>query len=94
LKLYGQLILDEFKKKYSNARKAIDAWKAEISAAAWKSTHSVKSNFPSADFLHDNKIIFDIKGNQYRVVVKVDYLRQIVLVEWVGTHSEYSKKRF
>lgn len=94
MKLYGQLILDGFKKKHSNSRKAIDAWKAEIIAAVWKSTHCVKNSFPSADFLHDNKIIFDIKGNQYRVVVRVDYLRQIVLVEWAGTHSEYSRKKF
>lgn len=94
MKLYGQLKLDEFKKRHSTARKAIDAWIAEVEEAAWENTHCIKNRYPATDFLHDNKIIFNIKGNQYRLVIKVDYLRQIVLVEWVGTHSEYSKKKF
>lgn len=94
LKLAGQLILDKFKQAHGDARKAITAWTDEILAASWKSTHCIRARYGSADFRHDNKVIFDIKGNRYRLVAKVDYQRKIVLVEWIGPHSEYVKMKF
>lgn len=94
MRLLGQLILEEFKKKHTIAKKPIDAWIAEIQASSWKTSQCIKSRYRSADFLHSNKVIFDIKGNTYRLVTKVDYARQVVLVEWVGSHAEYQKKTF
>jgi mRNA interferase HigB len=54
----------------------------------------VKNRYPSASFLSDNKVIFNIKGNNYRLVIKAKYEKGIVLIEWVGTHAEYSKQNF
>ncbi|QGL26464.1 hypothetical protein GJV52_07170 [Neisseria brasiliensis] len=48
----------------------------------------------TADFLADNRVIFNIRGNHYRLVVKVRYINGIVKIEWIGTHAEYSKKDF
>ena len=54
----------------------------------------IKNRYRSADFLAGNRAIFNIKGNDFRLVVKIRYQNGIVVVEWVGTHAEYDKKRF
>ncbi|MDD2863960.1 MAG: type II toxin-antitoxin system HigB family toxin [Methylococcales bacterium] len=54
----------------------------------------IKNRYSSADFLAENRVIFDIKGNHYRLVVKVRYQGGIVVIEWVGTHAEYDKQDF
>jgi mRNA interferase HigB len=54
----------------------------------------IKNRYRSADFLADNRVIFNIKGNHYRLVVRVKYQNGIAVIEWVGTHSEYDKQRF
>jgi mRNA interferase HigB len=73
---------------------ALNAWVAEAKDAKWNTTIDIKNRYRSADFLADNRVIFNIKGNHYRLVVKVKYQNEIVVIEWVGTHAEYSKKSF
>lgn len=92
--ILGTGSLDKFKKKYADCRKAINAWQEEVQNSNWNTTHDILARYPSADFLAKNRVIFNIKGNNYRLVVKVRYENSIVLIEWVGTHAEYSKKTF
>ncbi|WP_141050894.1 type II toxin-antitoxin system HigB family toxin [Aliarcobacter cryaerophilus] len=56
-----------------------------------KTPDDIKKVYSSASFLEDNRVIFNIKGNDYRLVVHIDYLRKIVRVKFIGTHSEYDK---
>lgn len=83
-----------FIKKHSNAQKSLTVWLAETKKAQWKTPHDIKQHFRSVDFLADNRAIFNIKGNHYRLVVKVRYINGIVKIEWIGTHAEYDKKKF
>jgi mRNA interferase HigB len=83
-----------FGKLHANAKKALDASFSEAEAANWKRPQDIKDRYRSADFLSDNRVIFNIKGNNFRLVVKVRYQNGIAVVEWVGTHSEYDKQRF
>lgn len=94
MRLLGLLLLDEFKKDHANARGPLDAWRAEVESAEWHNPGDIKLRYRSADFLADNRVIFNIKGNSYRLVVKIRYQNGLVVVEWVGTHAEYDKKRF
>lgn len=94
MNVLGRNLLTEFSAKHANVKSALDAWFHEARAADWKTPQDIKNRYRSADFLDDNRVIFDIKGNHYRLVVKVRYQNSIVRVEWVGTHAEYSKKRF
>lgn len=94
MKLLGLVKLDAFKRNHAIARGALDAWQLEVEKADWSGPRDVKNRYPSASFLSDNKVIFNIKGNKYRLVVKAKYERGIVLIEWVGTHAEYSKQSF
>lgn len=94
MKILGRDQLSEFSQKHSNAKKALDAWFAEANKADWKTPQDIRNRYNSADFLADDRVIFNIKGNNYRLVVKVRYQNGIVRIEWVGTHAEYDKKRF
>jgi mRNA interferase HigB len=91
LQLVGLKILDDLKKTHATVRGPLDSWQKEVEEAQWNSPQDIKNRFASASFLEKNKVIFNIKGQRYRVAVLVNYERKIVMVEWVGTHAEYSK---
>jgi mRNA interferase HigB len=69
----------------------LKAWFQETSKANWKNTKPIKAQYPSASFLSDNRVVFNIKGNHYRLIVKINFDYQIVWVRFIGTHAEYDK---
>lgn len=91
--IVGRDKLHKFGRSHHDAKAALDSWFNEVSHADWKTTQDVKKRYRSADFLAGNRVIFNIKGNHYRLVVRLRYQRGIVLIEWVGTHAEYDKLR-
>jgi len=94
MQLVNVAVLEELKASHADARGALDAWRAEVQAATWLSPQDIKERYASASFLSRNRVIFNIKGNSYRLVVKVRFQNGIVMIEWGGTHAEYDKKRF
>lgn len=94
MQLTNLKVLEDLKQAHADARGALDAWRSDVERAQWKSSHDVKDRFSTSSFLADNRIIFNIKGNSYRLVVKVRFSNGIVLIEWGGTHAEYDKKTF
>ncbi|MES2356576.1 MAG: type II toxin-antitoxin system HigB family toxin [Pseudomonadota bacterium] len=94
MQLLGLLKLEEFKQTHADSRGQLNAWQLEVESAQWKGPQDIKNRYPTASFLLDNRIIFNIKGNTYRLVVKVRYQNGIVLIEWIGTHAEYDKQDF
>ena len=94
MRLLGLVLLDQFKTSHADARRALDAWQKEAEDANWKSPQDIKQRHRSADFLAGNRVIFNIKGNTYRLVVQVRYQNGLVVLEWVGTHAEYDKRQF
>ena len=65
------------------------AWHGLVSKADWAGPADVKAMFRSADFVGDNRVIFDIGGNKYRLVVRISYRFRRVLIKFIGTHGEY-----
>lgn len=94
MKVLGRDKLNKFSHQHANAKKALNAWFNEAEKADWKKPQDIKDRYGSADFLSGNRVIFDIKGNHYRLMIKVLYQNGIAVVEWVGTHSEYDKQHF
>jgi len=70
---------------------ALDAWFDEASKASWKSTADVKRRYATASIVSAERIVFNIKGNDYRLVVAVDFEKGIVWIKWIGTHKAYDK---
>lgn len=94
MQLLGLIKLDDFRRRHADARGALDAWQIEAECAQWSGPQDIKTRYPSASFLADNRVIFNIKGNSYRLVIKAKYQNGMVLIEWVGTHAEYDKQTF
>jgi mRNA interferase HigB len=80
-------------KDHPALKAALDAWFAEVSKAAWTSTADVKRLYATASIVSADRIVFNIKGNDYRLVVAVDFEKAIVWIKWVGTHKDYDRTR-
>ena len=92
MKLIGRELIEYFTTEHANTRGPLRSWVVEIETAIWRSSHDIKAQYASASFLADNVVIFNIKGNSYRLVVQVAYKTSVVIVKWIGTHAEYSKR--
>lgn len=94
MRLFNLPMLDLYKQDHADVRGQLDAWRKEVEQETWKTPQDIKRRYKSADFLSDNRVIFNIKGNSYRLAVQVQYRRGMVVIQWIGTHAEYSKKKF
>jgi mRNA interferase HigB len=70
---------------------ALDAWFDEVKKAHWKTTAEVKRSYAAASIVTAERIVFNVKGNAYRLVVAVDFEKAIVWIKWIGTHKEYDR---
>lgn len=77
--------------EHQDAKGALDAWYYEARHAQWRSPMDVKSQYGSASILKNNRVVFNISGNKYRLVVRMNYDSGTVFVRFIGTHREYSK---
>lgn len=75
--------------RYSDAEYPLKAWYMEVKKAVWKTTQDIKDKYRNASFLKDNRVVFNIHGNKYRLVVHINYEYQLVRIKFVGTHKEY-----
>lgn len=83
--------LNEFCSKHANAKASFDAWFHEVKNENWLASADIRAKFRHADFVKDNRVIFNIGGNTYRLVAKVEYKFKAVYICFVGTHEEYDK---
>lgn len=91
MRVIGRNILDQLKKQHANVISAADAWLAEAKNAEWNTPHDVKRRYSHASILSNNRVVFNIGGNKYRLLVKIAYQTKIIVIERAGTHAEYDK---
>jgi mRNA interferase HigB len=84
-------MLREFWQSHVDAEDALKAWFKEAEAASWGSFDDIKARYRSADVIPGNRVVFNIKGNNYRLIVKIHYNTGRVFIRFVGTHAEYNK---
>jgi len=77
--------------RYSDAEGYLRAWFAEASKARWKGPQDILDGYPGADILPSNRVVFNVKGNHYRLIVKIHYNTGVVYIRFIGTHAEYAK---
>ena len=83
--------LVEFSFKHPDASIALEAWYRETEAAAWTSSVDIKTQYHSASVLNRRRVVFNICGNKFRLVVDIHYLAKLVYIRFVGTHKEYNR---
>lgn len=90
--LIGREQLHQFTLQHPDALKWIEAWIAEVQNSKWRKPQDIKKRYTTASFLAKSIIIFNVKGNSYRLEVQVAYRTNKIIVKWIGTHAEYSKR--
>ncbi len=76
---------------YMDSKAPLEAWHSEALKAKWNSPQDIKAQFRSASILKNSRVVFNIAGNKYRLIVAIDYERQVCFVKFVGTHKQYDQ---
>jgi mRNA interferase HigB len=91
MKVIGRNVLIDFGSKHAEVSSQINSWLCEVEDAQWQSPTDLKRRFPQASILSESRVIFNLKGNHFRLETKVSYVAKVILVKRMGTHAEYSK---
>jgi mRNA interferase HigB len=91
MRVIAKSTLREFWEKHLDCEQQLKSWYQEASRANWRNSNEIKTEYPSASILQDNRIVFNIKGNNYRLIVRINFAYQMIWIRFVGTHSEYDK---
>ena len=75
----------------TSVKKHLDAWYAEVEKAVWKDSAELKAQFRSASIVSSERVVFNIEGNDFRLVVAINFHYRILLIIWLGTHKEYDR---
>jgi mRNA interferase HigB len=91
MRIISRRTLKEFWDRHPDAEQPLQAWYIDTKQALWKSPADIKDVYRNASFVANNRVVFNIKGNKYRLVVAVQYEYGIVYIRFVGTHQEYER---
>lgn len=83
--------LQDFSQAHPDVEDFLESWYYEAIHSQWKKPEDIKKRYGSADFLPGNRVVFNIKGNHYRLIVKIHYNTGIVYIRFIGTHAEYDR---
>jgi len=91
MRVISKKILRDFWQKQNDSEQQLRTWFKEASKAKWTSPNDLKLDYPAASILKGSRVVFNICGNKYRLVVKVNYLRKWVFIRFIGNHNDYNK---
>jgi len=91
MRVIAKKILREFWEKHNDAEQQLKTWFKEASKANWNNPSEIKAEYPKASILKSGRVVFDICGNKYRLIVDINYERKWVFIRFIGTHTEYDK---
>lgn len=79
------------KPEYSDSETSLRAWYHDTKTADWKNSNDLKQQYKNASIVGDGRVFFNIKGNDYRLVVAIDYEFQVIFIRFIGTHKQYDR---
>ena len=89
--IINRLAILEYCKKYPTAKLALLVWYQKMSKSGYHNFNELKENFPNASLVVNDRVIFNIMGNKFRLIVRVVFVYKLVQVKWFGTHKEYDQ---
>lgn len=89
LRVIAKKIIRDFWEAHADSEQQLKSWFQEASKAVWKNPNEIKQEYPSASILNNNRVVFNIKGNNYRLIVKINYGYRMIWIRFIGTHAEY-----
>lgn len=84
-------VLRAFSQKHPDVAQSINAWSQEVSRVTWSQPSDIKARYATASILKNRRVVFNLKGNQYRLIVAIAYQQQAVYIKFIGTHAEYDQ---
>jgi mRNA interferase HigB len=91
MRILSRSTLRDFWERHGDAKRPLSAWFAEARKAMWREPADVLNQFGNARVIGNDRVVFNIKGNDYRLVVAIRYDKGLVFIRFVGTHAEYDK---
>ena len=91
MRIIAKKVLLEFCTKHSDCEQQLKSWYGETEKSEWKNINEITKEYPSANIIWNNRVVFNIKGNNYRLIVKINFHYQVMWIRFVGTHKEYDK---
>ena len=91
MRIIARRALREFWARHPDAERPLRAWFANVRGTEWTGPADIKARYPSASLLADNRVVFNIGGNKYRLVVAIRYDARIVFIRFIGTHQQYDR---
>ena len=91
MRVIGTDKIDEFIRKHTDSKGWLEAWLAEARSGEWMTPNDIKTRYNSARILDENKVIFNVKGNNYRMEIQVSYKNKVIAIKRLGTHAEYNR---
>lgn len=90
-RIFAKSTLREFWEKYPDSEQYLKSWFETAMNSSWKAPSDVKKTYANASILKDSRIVFNIKGNAYRLITKFNFEKQWIFIRFIGTHKEYNK---
>ena len=91
MRIRNKELLDKYAVKHANIRNSLQHWINFVEEAEWKSHNELKIDFPTADYIGNGRYVFNIQGNNYRIIVIVLFIEGYLKIRFIGTHAEYNK---
>ena len=91
MRVISRKVLRSFPVEHADAKSQLESWFHEARAADWKTSGDVKQQYPSASIVGSDRVVFDICGNKYRLVTRMNYQCRIVYIRFLGTHADYDR---
>lgn len=92
MKVVGRQRLKSFCVKHADARAWLEAWLADLESVLLANPSELKARYSTASFLEGNTVVFNVKGNRYRLEATVAYRSGVIVVNWIGTHAAYDRR--
>ena len=90
MRIIAKKILREFWEKHRDCEQQLKAWYQEASKAEWLKHNDIKRDYPTASIIGNSRVVFNIKGNTYRLIVKINFDYHIIWIRFIGTHAAYN----
>lgn len=91
MRIIKRKVLKDFWDKYPNSESHLKSWFYEAKNSDWESPTDVKEKYRNASILKNQRVVFNIRGNDYRLIVKIEYSLGIIFIRFIGTHKEYNE---
>ncbi|MEN8226870.1 MAG: type II toxin-antitoxin system HigB family toxin [Bacteroidota bacterium] len=91
MRIISKKIIREFWEKYPDSEQPLKTWHREVSRVIWHNPNQVKMDFAKASIIGNSRVVFNICGNKYRLIVEIEYKKSWIFIRFIGTHSNYDK---